>query len=250
MLMRVITEETASKFWVSSRFSYRLNLEDGVMKLAFRLQPFQTENQIHFLKHYWNEVIKRPKQKKTGTFARKLLLLSSQNISDKNGEFTGIPLQIKMLCEAFMKEAEEYYSSGKINLPEKFNLLDLFREFRENKFNIYFSEKSGMDSSKTGVKSVEKEYLEKHMISCLMSFFSPNELNGLLGDRKHDLEQAKEFLSSGTTQQIGIIRDITDGKPQFIHRCFTEYFAANCLLTISRSVTISFQTFFSTPLTR
>jgi ankyrin repeat protein len=111
-------------------------------------------------------------------------------------------------------------------LPEKFNLLDLFRKFTENKFNIYFSEKNEMDSSKPGVKTVEKAYLEIHMNSALISLFSLNEVHRLLGDRKHNLEQVEEFLRSGTAQQIGIIRDITDGKPQFIHRCFAEYFAA------------------------
>jgi hypothetical protein len=32
-----------------------------------------------------------------------------------------------MLEEAIMKEAENYCSSGKVNLPEKFNLLALFK---------------------------------------------------------------------------------------------------------------------------
>jgi len=226
MLMRVIREETASKMWVSSRFSYRQNLEDIVMKLAFTLQPFQRKNQIKFLKQYWNEVMKTSKQKRLNKFAKKLRRLCSQNISDKDGEFTGIPLQIEMLGEAFMKEAKEYCSSGKVNLPEKFNLLDLFRKFTENKFNIYFSEKNEMDCSKTGVKIVEKAYLEIHMNLALISLFSLNDVSRLLGERKRDLEQAKDFLYSGTAQQIGIIRDITDGNPQFIHRCFAEYFAA------------------------
>jgi hypothetical protein len=224
-LIREIRDKTSSKIWVSSRFSHRQDLEDIVVKLAYTLQPFTLENKIEFLEQYWNEVIKISKQRRLRNFAKKLLSLCSQNISDKDGEFTGIPLQIKMLGEAFVKEAEEYCSSGKVNLPEKFNLLDLFRKFTENKFNIYFSEKNEMDSSKPEVKRGKKTYLEKHMISALISLFSLNEVNGLLGDRKHDLEQAKEFLRSGRAQQFGIISDMTDGKPQFIHRCFAEYFA-------------------------
>jgi hypothetical protein len=106
-LIRAIREGTTSRIWVSSRFSYRQNLEDIMIKLAFTLQPFKPENQIQFLKQYWNEVMKISKQRRVRKFAKKLRRLCSQNISEKDGEFTGIPLQIEMLGEAFMKEAKE-----------------------------------------------------------------------------------------------------------------------------------------------
>ena len=85
--------------------------------------------------------------------AEKLLSLFSQNFSDKDVEFTGIPLQTMMLGEAFKKEAVEYCSEGDLNLPEKFNLLDLCSKFWEKKCDIYFSEKNIMDSSKPEVKN-------------------------------------------------------------------------------------------------
>ena len=225
-LIREIRAKTSSKIWVSSRSSCRHKLEDILKRLPFTLQPFKPENQIQFMKQYWNEVIKICKKRRPRKFARKLLSLCSHNFSDKDGEFTGNPLQIKMLGEAFMKEAEKYCSTGKFNLPQKFNLLDLFRKFTENKFNIYLIEKNAIDNSKPGVKIVEQAYFEIHMISALISLFSLNEVKELMGDRKHDLKQAKEDLHRGTAQQFGIIRDIIGGKPQFIHRCFAEYFAA------------------------
>ena len=227
MLIREIKEKTSSKIWVSSRLSYRQNLEDIVMKLAFTLQPFKPENQIQFLKQYWNEVIKISKQRNLEIFAKKLLSLCSQNFSDKDGEFTGIPLQTMMLGEAFVKEAEEYCSSGKVNLPEKFNLLSLFKQFTERKCDIYFSEKNAMDVSKPEVKSGKESCLEKHMTSALISLFSLNEVNGNLGEiNASDLEQAKKFLHSGRAENFGIITHIKHEKPHFIHRCFAEYFAA------------------------
>ncbi len=65
--------------------------------------------------------------------------LCSQNFSDK--EFTHIPLQTMMLVEAFVNELKEYCSNGNVNLPEKFNLLILFKKFWGKKCDIYFSEK-------------------------------------------------------------------------------------------------------------
>jgi ankyrin repeat protein len=226
MLIKTIRDETSSKIWISSRFSYWQELEDILGKFAFTLQPFTPENQIQFLEKYWSEVVEIPKQENLKNFAKKLLSLCSQNFSDKDGEFTGIPLQTMMLGEAFVKEAKEYCCSLEFNLSEKFNLLDLFQKFWKKKCHIYFSEKNKMEISTLEAKGAERTYLKKHGISSLISLFSLNEVNQLLRDRKQDLDQAEEFLVSGTAQQFGIIRDIMDGKPQFIHRCFAEYFAA------------------------
>jgi hypothetical protein len=98
------------------------------------------------LEQYWSKDIDRSKQDNLRTFAEKLLSLSSQDFSDKDGEFTCTPLKTIMLGEAFMKEAEEYCSKRDNNLPEKFDLLDLFNKFGETKCDIYFSEKNLMDT--------------------------------------------------------------------------------------------------------
>jgi hypothetical protein len=95
MLIKGIMNKIALKLWVSSCFSYQMKLENITMKFAFTLRPSTKENQIIFLE---------------------LLRLSSKNFSDKGGQFTGIPLQTMMLGEAFVKEAENYCSSGKVNL--------------------------------------------------------------------------------------------------------------------------------------
>jgi len=101
-------------------------------------------------------------------FATQLLSLCSQNFSDKDGDFTGIPLQTMMLGEAFVNEVKEYCCSEEFNLPEKFNFQSLFKTFTENKFNIYFREKNEMDTSKLEVISNKKDYEEKHMIAALL----------------------------------------------------------------------------------
>jgi hypothetical protein len=55
MLIRANRDETDSKIWISSRFSYRQELED-VGNFAFILQPLISENQIQLLEQYWREV--------------------------------------------------------------------------------------------------------------------------------------------------------------------------------------------------
>jgi hypothetical protein len=128
-----------------------------LIKPAFTLQPFSREKQIEFLEQYWNKDKETSKQEDMRIFAKKLLDLCSQNFSDKDGEFTSIPLQTMMLGDAFVKEAEMYCSKGKINLPEKFDLLDLFNKFWETKCYIYFREKFPVDISKTKSQMEKKK---------------------------------------------------------------------------------------------
>jgi len=226
ILIRTIRDKTASKIWISSRLSCREELENIVGKFGCTLQPFTQGNQIQFLEEYWSKVTEISNHENLKTFAKELLSLCSKNFNDKNGEFTGIPLQTMMLGEAFINEVKNYCCSGEYNLPEKFNLLSLFKKFWKSKYYIYFSERNEMDTTKLAVKRQENTYVKKHVISSLISLFSMKEVNRLLRDRKHDLEETKECLGDGTLQQFGIIRDFMDGKPQFIHRCFAEYFAA------------------------
>jgi hypothetical protein len=149
-LIKELMSEMRLKIWVASRFSDRVKLEDIMMKLAFTLQPFNNENKITFLEKYWKETITGVDQGTVRNFAEEFIRLSTKNFSDKDGQFTGIPLQTMMLGEAFAKEAENYcVLGGAVNLPDNFNLLALFRKFTEKKCDIFFSVKSVMDMSKT-----------------------------------------------------------------------------------------------------
>jgi ankyrin repeat protein len=226
-LIREVQEKIAPTLWVSSRSSYRLNLEDVMMKFAFTLQPFKRQNQIDFLEKCWNKSIDVFKPGSIRAFAKKLIGLCSKRFNDKGGKFTGIPLQIMMLGEAFVEEAKNHCSNEDISLPEKFNVLALFQKFTEKKCDIYFSEKNSMDCSKPKTKRDRKSYVEKHMISALRSLFSPSRFKRLWSvGNAASLENMNEFLQSGEALQFGIITEITDGKPRFIHRLVAEYFAA------------------------
>jgi hypothetical protein len=174
-----------------------MELEEIMMKFAFILRPFNDENQITFLERYWNNKIKGVEQKRLRNFAEELLRLSAKNLSDRDGQYTGIPLQTMMLGEAFEKEAENYCSNRKVNLPQNFNLLALFKKFTENKCNISFRDENGIDISKPKVIKFIQASIENHTNAALMSLFSRDELKRLL-DVKYSryLEDTTEFLQS------------------------------------------------------
>ncbi|KDR06089.1 hypothetical protein L798_04481 [Zootermopsis nevadensis] len=162
MLIRGIRNKMASKIWVSSRASYQMNLEKILKKFAFTLRPFTIQNHITFLELFWNKTNGELKKGSLRYFAEKLLRSTSKNFSDKDGNFTGIPLHTMMLAEAFENEAKNYCLNGKVDLPENFNLLDLFRKFTEKKCDIYLGEKNAMDCTKPNTKEERQNYVKKH----------------------------------------------------------------------------------------
>jgi hypothetical protein len=221
MVIKEIMSKRRLKIWVASRYSDRMGLEEIMMKFAFTLRPFNDENQIACLEQYWNSKIESLDQKRLRNFAEELLRFSAKNFSDRDGQFNGIPLQIMMLGEAFEKEAESYCSNRKVNLPQNFNLLCLFKKFTDKKCDIYLSEKFGLDMSKSkGIRDKET-CLDNNTNAALMSLFSPDEIKQLL-----DVKVATEFLRSEEPYEVGMISDLTDDIPRFIHRCFAEYFSA------------------------
>lgn len=123
-----------------------------------------------YIEQYWTKPVEGFKPKSIRTFVEELLGLSFENFSDKDGQFTGVPLQTMMLDEAFVEEAKKHCLNGKFNVPNKFNLLALFKKFAERKFDIYFSEKNKMRCSIPQAKRGKKLYVNKHMISALTSF--------------------------------------------------------------------------------
>jgi len=68
-------------------------------------------------------------------YAEKLIKKLSKSICNKDREFTGIPLQTRMLAEAFDEEVRIFYLSD-ISKPEisyKLDLLGLYERFIERK---------------------------------------------------------------------------------------------------------------------
>jgi predicted NACHT family NTPase len=49
-VISALKDKTASKIWISSRFSYQQDLENILGKFACTLQPFTQDNRVQFLK--------------------------------------------------------------------------------------------------------------------------------------------------------------------------------------------------------
>jgi hypothetical protein len=75
-------------------------------------------------------------------YAGHLIKKISISISDKDREFTGIPLQTRILAEVFDEDVKIFYESAESTpkLPFKLDLIELYGRFIERKYEIYQEE--------------------------------------------------------------------------------------------------------------
>jgi hypothetical protein len=166
---------------------------------------------------------------KLENYAEHLVDELSKSISDKDRELTGIPLQTRMLAEAFDEEVRIFYESAESmpELPSKLDLLGLYERFIDRKYDIYQEEKVKVSVNNVAAKEQRNHHLkiitEDHQLLALKVLFNEEQVALFENNRKCS-------FSAEELTRIGIVQISSDGKLQFIHRTFAEYYVAICLV--------------------
>jgi ankyrin repeat protein len=254
LMLKSLQATKLQNLWVTTRPTMRKKLENKLSTSALVLRPFFKSDQQNFLIQFWKRSMPEIEDKLLNKFAVRLLQFTANNLSDRNREFMGNPLQSMLLAEAFEESLKTYFQKGDLELPQKFNMVQLYSRFVEQKFKI-FNNKNGMVMTKPNAehyycKIMKEKFRKGYMISAVFLLFPSNEikmfpdLNDMTKKFKKFLDTLKggndptgiikqiSFLESFTdtgkkgNEQAGIIEEILKIKPVFIHRTFAEYFAA------------------------
>jgi ankyrin repeat protein len=202
-------------------------LEDNLQQLCYTLEPFSEDNQIGFLTKFWHQHLKLQEgnQQQLETYARALIEKLAQSISDKEKQFTGIPLQTRMLAEAFEKEVETFCLSQKseLQLPKQLCLVDLYRKIIKDKMYIFKSKGEIAEEQHNDIIMNDISITKNHQKLAL---------EVLVPEMKDTVLQIEEsdMLAPEAISRIGIVQYVDD-KPHFIHRTFAEYYVADFLVT-------------------
>jgi hypothetical protein len=148
-LLQALRQTAVEQLWVTTRPHLKEELEDKLQQLSYTMKPFSEPNQLEFLTKFWGledrftePEEKGEKKKKLEIYAEHLINNLNQSISDKDRQFTGIPLQTRMLAETFDREVRIFCQSAESTpeLPFNLNLLELYGKFIERKYDIYQEE--------------------------------------------------------------------------------------------------------------
>jgi len=237
-LLQILRQTAAEQLWITTRPHLRAELEDTLQQMSYTLEPFSEENQAEFLIKFWS--LKFPEmnikeveasKRKLVIYAKKLIKELSNSMSDKERELTGIPLQTRMLAEAFDEEVKIFYQSAECmpQLSFKLDLLWLYERFIERKYDIYQEEKLQVSVSNAAAKEQRKYQLKSmrwgHQLLASKMLFNEEQV-ALFQNNKECSFSAEELT------RIGIAQVSHDGKPHFIHRTFAEYYVADCLVNL------------------
>ena len=115
-------------------------------------------------------------------FAKHLISKLANSISDYDSQFTGIPLQTRMLAEAFEEEVKIFFqSAGSTPMPLfKLDLLVLYKRFIERKYDIYQEEKLQVPVNSVSAKEQRKRELREmrkhHQLLALQVLFNEKQV--------------------------------------------------------------------------
>jgi len=186
-MLQILKQTSLEQLWVTTRPHLKEDLEDNLQQLSYNLLPFSEFEQVEFLKKFWLQTpnIEVTNQHRLEIYAATLIRNLAHSVRDKDKEFTGIPLQINMIAEAFEEDFTSFYLSQKSEpeLPHKLDLLGLYRRFIDRKYDVYDREKSEKTASKIPEIERRERYIQfmqtEHQRLALEALFTENDLTFL-----------------------------------------------------------------------
>ncbi|KAJ8935209.1 hypothetical protein NQ318_017125 [Aromia moschata] len=232
--------------FITTRPHVRKALEDVLQPITFTLAPFSKNDQVEFVSEYWSRTLSLDDdaaKEKCQLYANALISQVEKWINDSSEQFSGVPLQTRMLAEVFMtksrpsnKDSEEWQGCKEFlasnlenaTLPKKVNLLELYQIFIDKKQDVFIYEKgneSGNLLAEEALRRIFEDCQNHHRLLALKVVVEENFL-----DIFHCFRDGDTTKSDHTNLlKIGIVCEI-DSDLHFIHRTFAEYFTAQVLM--------------------
>ncbi|KAJ3655451.1 hypothetical protein Zmor_014582 [Zophobas morio] len=201
--------------WITSRCHLKKQLEKKFGVLSKSVSQFSEEEQTRYIHQrlkdfYSDEHIDKVIQQIRTTVT-----------SIKNNNILATPLQIYMFTELFHHNPVKY----RILLEKLFSLTDLYQHIIDEKFNRYYKEKADVRYPNNALRQVlegyKKSMFEKYEKAGLKSLVKKEVFKQLNINCDDFLNEIQDRADS-----IGLITEVTDKFPQFLHNSYAEFFVA------------------------
>ncbi|XP_055547871.1 uncharacterized protein LOC129731694 [Wyeomyia smithii] len=237
----MLKEQNIKSLWISARSNLQRKLEQELDVVSLKLKPLEKKDQIEFLKTYWKVTIEADlSDDRLVEFCAEILSQFSHSIGDQQAQFSGIPLQLRMVAEIFTELCEQFCSPPccgtaeelKGNIKLKMNLIDLYEEFFRIKFEVILNEeKERMNLASINVQqqlgAATPGIIEAHRILAVFALQDEGMRRKILSP--DEIVQGNKLLEkvSDSREKTGIVYRIVNGQPIFVHQTFAEYFLAD-----------------------
>ncbi|XP_069669145.1 uncharacterized protein [Periplaneta americana] len=227
-LLRSLCKTRVRKIWITVRPYLSASLEAVLQMHSYSLSPFKDADQKLFLKKFWKSKIVDVDDEILDVAADHVIELAKKQLTDNGSDFMGIALQCQILGEIFLNNQTLELTDSTKNI----NLFKLYELYTEKKWNIYLTEKKKDDVTNVNVHDDNKKlfsvFIEEHMLAALFQMLSKEELKKL-GDVSK--ENSVDFVETESMEKKGMVCGAVNGKLQFVHKTFADFFVAKWLYT-------------------
>jgi ankyrin repeat protein len=229
VILSELMKTRVERLWVTSRPVEKERLEKELSVIAYGMRKLSRASQEYMLIILW-----KPKTGEEETTDFKLSTFIYELLRDLNDlfyedNFTGCPLYITMIATVYEMEVKACLSSTDLIEP-RIDLVNLYEKFVERKLHIYLTQKQKADITNSSVQDdneiLKKEFLKNFEKCALVDILPPSLLQAL--HSKKIEEEIRAFLGKvqAGKDKRGVVMNVVEGKPQFVHRTFAEYFTA------------------------
>jgi hypothetical protein len=228
VILSELMKTKVERVWVTSRPVQQEKLEKELSVTAYGMRKLSLLSQEDMLIVLWQSKADG-ELKKSWLLAFIHDLLKDLNDLFYEDNFTGCPLYVTMIATVCEKDVDLSLNS-EYWIPPRIDLVDLYEKFVERKLHVYLTEKQKANITNSSVQDDHEDlkhtYLNNFEKSALVAILPPPMLK-LLHNKKIE-EEIQPFLGrvQAGKDKRGIVMDVIEGKPQFVHRTFAEYFTA------------------------
>jgi ankyrin repeat protein len=217
------------KVWVTSRPVQKERLEKELSVTSCGMRKLSLLSQEDMLIVLWQSKADGGELRNCRLLAFIHDLLKELNDLFYEDNFTGCPLYVTMIATVYEKYVDESLNSEEW-IPPMIDLVYLYEKFVERKLHIYLTEKQKADITNSCVqddhedlKDIYLKYFEK---CALVAILPPSILKSLHNKQiEKEIESFLGRVQAGKDKR-GVVMDVIEGKPYFVHRTFAEYFTA------------------------
>jgi hypothetical protein len=229
VILSELMKTNVRRLWVTSRPVEKERLQMELSVIAYGMKNLSRTSQEDMLITIW-----KPKTGEEEIKNIKLLGFIEDLLRDLNDlfyedNFTGCPLYISMIATVYETDVENLLKSEVWFWPE-IDLVNLYERFVERKLHIYLTEKLKADitiSSVVDILELLKQTYLTDFETCALAAILPPPMLESLHNKKAE-EEIQSFLDKvqAGKDKTGVVMNVVEGKPQFVHRTFAEYFTA------------------------
>ncbi|XP_064463360.1 uncharacterized protein LOC135374307 [Ornithodoros turicata] len=234
-----LSEKKACNIYMFTRTVFKPHAQDALHTMSYELLSFSAENQAEFIRKY--EGTAHSTNENDG--ASKLFQRLLTNLKETNETILETPLLLRMILE--MKDGEiaesDDYSSllkrANISADKNLYIVHVYKLFVWYKHLVFRIEKRKENLRLHTVQEEDDpaalQFYKNHALLAIKCIFPRKTFISLLNkDELENLGPEGRLMKDAANNSLkeGFLNGLNKGIPEFVHKTFAEFFAADYLL--------------------